>query len=631
MGLMLFALLGDPSTAFAKDLDGDRVNDRKDNCPGVFNPPATRKGPQPDWNDNGVGDACDDSDADGVVDSDDNCLETPNPLQEDWNGNGVGDACDFPWSSYEKPVDLPDCDPNDLQVKMIKENLDWKWDNPSGEPRYDYITNNPAYRVFCVHPGDYSAAGRIRTKSTSGADGSPRVIRHYDPTGASPAHPVDQSPEQRAVLFSFLFAVSDYWVIDGITIEGAMGPMTEDGPYDGWPKGETLFEPLISGSHNIVNRLLVQDTEEGLTIVLNPPHLSDHNTVQNSVFRRILTGPHQDDVAIGIRATDPNMVFTGNHIVNNEMYDVNQGFQAILAPAAVSVDGDRWATFPGTVIENNDTYATRAMYSDCEGERDPNGACACAEAGIVAKAGGTTGAPEDLLLINNNRLWGWRLTDDSPDPNGVPKVGCGGSGSNGSAINVHGKTAYALVTNNIIWDSQQGIHAGGGEGNSSYIGNIIHGAGWANDTRDAQRTALSLFIGSGQEMYRNTIIDSFSWGGAHSTDGDEMDVVCNVIIDSPGRISLGPVAGNQGIEGDYNAYYGPGIKRLERPGDFDVVMPTAADAQHQEYCFLTKMWTGPEVVCLPNAKPTAASPHPAFCDGLIGYRPDVGINNDLIP
>ena len=65
-----------------RDSDGDAVADDEDNCPGVFNPPATRKGPQPDWNDNGVGDACDDSDADGVVDSDDNCRETPNPLQD---------------------------------------------------------------------------------------------------------------------------------------------------------------------------------------------------------------------------------------------------------------------------------------------------------------------------------------------------------------------------------------------------------------------------------------------------------------------------------------------------------------------------------------------------------------------
>lgn len=36
----------------------------------------------------------DDRDGDGVIDSEDNCLYTPNPDQADWNNNGRGDACD---------------------------------------------------------------------------------------------------------------------------------------------------------------------------------------------------------------------------------------------------------------------------------------------------------------------------------------------------------------------------------------------------------------------------------------------------------------------------------------------------------------------------------------------------------
>jgi hypothetical protein len=48
---------------------------------------------QLDWDSDGVGDACDDSDADGVMDRIDNCPMVPNPDQMDSNGDGVGDAC----------------------------------------------------------------------------------------------------------------------------------------------------------------------------------------------------------------------------------------------------------------------------------------------------------------------------------------------------------------------------------------------------------------------------------------------------------------------------------------------------------------------------------------------------------
>jgi len=57
------------------DYDGDGVINIDDNCPTVKNPG------QEDFNENRIGDACDDSDGDGVVDKYDNCRETYNPLQ----------------------------------------------------------------------------------------------------------------------------------------------------------------------------------------------------------------------------------------------------------------------------------------------------------------------------------------------------------------------------------------------------------------------------------------------------------------------------------------------------------------------------------------------------------------------
>ncbi len=77
------------------DRDGDGIPDASDNCPETANPG------QEDFNNNGIGDACEDGgdtgsdrDGDGVPDSADNCPDTANPGQEDSDGDGVGDACD---------------------------------------------------------------------------------------------------------------------------------------------------------------------------------------------------------------------------------------------------------------------------------------------------------------------------------------------------------------------------------------------------------------------------------------------------------------------------------------------------------------------------------------------------------
>ncbi len=108
---------------FARDRDGDGVDDGVDNCRGVPNRDQLDRdsdgvgnacdncanaanADQSDCDGDGLGDACDadpvDSDVDGIADTCDNCPTVANPSQADLDRDGVGDACDTAtlWAFY---------------------------------------------------------------------------------------------------------------------------------------------------------------------------------------------------------------------------------------------------------------------------------------------------------------------------------------------------------------------------------------------------------------------------------------------------------------------------------------------------------------------------------------------------
>ena len=74
--------------AQAQDLDEDGVPDVADNCTETFNPD------QADFNGNGLGDVCEDSDQDGLWDADELFFGT-NPTVQDTDGDGLTDGAEM--------------------------------------------------------------------------------------------------------------------------------------------------------------------------------------------------------------------------------------------------------------------------------------------------------------------------------------------------------------------------------------------------------------------------------------------------------------------------------------------------------------------------------------------------------
>lgn len=449
--------------------------------------------------------------------------------------------------------------------------------------------NDPAYRVICIAPGDYRSKGLI-TLTASGTAGNERWLR-YDNGAANPgsvAHPVKQS--NRAILSRVEFRNANYWVLNRLTVDGDMGNITL-----------VRFHYDQSSNYNVLDSLLVQNGAGANNRLVWFRANNSFNTLQNSVVRSSVIGVNQDNDCVEVDNSH------NNRIVNNEIYNCMK---------TIAMKGNAGGGAQGTIVENNDIYLTNAYYTDCAGTLNQNGMCAASKSGISFKTGGTASKP---VLVFQNRVWGFRYTDRS--------ICCLSTGAGAAMVlstDDYGYADHVLIKNNIIMDTEQGIgQPRDGTRNNSIIGNIFYDIRTINTNSPLEPFSLNVRKGTNTEWYANSLIKVEKWINLEGSATDN-DVRCNVVIDSP---DTGTQAPGAGTVVDNNVFYNSRVYTTAVGSSTNIVLANATEAAANSYCFTRKRITSSENFCIPNARPTTASPHYAKCPTDTGNRPGIGIND----
>lgn len=465
-------------------------------------------------------------------------------------------ACDPSWAlDYDfrartapqlEPVSLPSC-VNNPRAWIIRTAADWK------------RINDPAFRVFCVTPGNYRSVGLIVLT----ADGTPtnrRWIRWFDP--ANPAdtatHPVDMPAAKRAVINQILLGdpktknPAHYWTLDRLTITG-------------FNVGANRVGQGTVGS--VLNRLLI----ENAPILFLAFDDGSNNTLQNSVLRNAIPQPKKDVCLIYFNSN------ASTKILHNELY--NAASSAIqIGPGAKS----------GHLIAGNEIYITPDLYTDCRGHKDPHGECAASETGIVLK--GPHGAA-GTVLIQDNVIWGMRKTDTSVAGTGGPGEGIS-LGSGGLSVD------NVAISNNAIFGTGYGVYVGAHVKSVTVNGNVFY------DIRNREGNAVGLSNGYGDQfkIFNNTFVDTDVWAAVSGSTGAS-DMQCNRAING-GKFVASYGTGRSTMSNNYVFNSQPTVRETTIRAR---IFPSALQSKSEDVCLTLNRLTGPKAQCLPGGR-TSFSP-----------------------
>lgn len=484
--------------------------------------------------------------------------------------------------NYSKAVDLPSCDsPDALRISTA-----------SGLSQIG-STN---YRVFCIAPGDYRSYGLLSLPTNGGTEESPRVIR-FESSEFDESDEIFQADVSKLARMPAIdIRNTSNWVLHKlafISISDGYMPMR------------------LSGANNIIiDRIRLQYNRNGIEF----RHGTHDSYVQNSFIgdQKIPQGTGNDGVCVAFMGHfrqhllnghidyDFAVSATNNHVVNNEIFNCNDGIQTVWMPQFNNLPD-----FRGTVLAGNDIYVDSSVRTNCYGAKNPNGDCAFTENPIDLKGGSLD--PNNPVKIFDNRMWGWRKTDSNYN---AP------ASSWGTAIGGHYRANKNIhVYENVIWDVPSGISFSRGSSHLLIKDNIItqiRGEGKNNgvalvtvtDNRDlGVYNNVSDIVVEGNHIIVSS--DGSSTGAAWlSSSASNSTFKCNVVAN--GDWTSGTMTGSTTGQ---NTYYNTNSGSLSRASD--IVRSSFNSANMGRLCFDTKRAsvTGGVQVCLDNVLDTPNSPN----------------------
>lgn len=334
---------------------------------------------------------------------------------------------------------------------------------------------------------------------------------------------------------------------------------------------------------------------------------SHRNTLQNSrIGDQNSTGLTQDRVCVSLiddTISGANVFEAFDNIfINNEIMNCNDGIQLARQPGTTQL-----INFKGTIIDSNNIWLDDTMFTDCSGNFDVNGLCACGENSLDIKGGSRDAS--NPVIISNNVMWGSRPNDSA----------CGGSNSHGAAVVIHNGVDNLRFIDNLAYDSGTFITVAtkGSVGtcllsmcDSTIMGNIAFEIGIAGGTDNANGRAYQMGDADGMTFDSNVSVRATdSWMQVKPPATINSTISCTLVVGGGQETNQIDAS----VTLSQNSFYDVTGNTLDGAGD--VIFATEAEAGFVDFVFTKDQYTtSSSVVTLTGAHPASPAAQTYLCD-----------------